>query len=159
MLAACHRTEVGCIQTGKQETCPGWDLKAGEPAEEELEMAWAWFHGRDLMMDYNCKELPPEWALHRYRALFKCQFGDTVGEAAWCAFLHHLLPWEVKLVAFQIDIGWVWNPKYHYRLDLTNAVPIQAKPPHLHPEEEAWLDVHLDKLVVKGVIGPVLPGE
>ena len=34
-----------------------------------------------------------------------------------------------------------------------------GKPPHLRPEEEAWLDVHLDKLVAKGVIGPILPGE
>ena len=74
-------------------------------------------------------------------------------------FLHHLLPWEDKLAAIQTDIGWVWDPKYHYHLDLTNAVPIWAKPPHLHPEEEAWLDVHLDKLVAKGVIGPILPGE
>ena len=47
----------------------------------------------------------------------------------------------------------------YYRLDLTNAVPIRAKPPRLRPEEEAWLDVHLDELVAKGVIGPILPGE
>ena len=80
-----------------------------------------------------------------FRALSKCQFGDTVDETAWHAFLHHLLPWEDKLVAVQTDIRWVWDPKYHYHLDLTNAVPIQAKLPHLHPEEEAWLDVHLDK--------------
>ena len=38
-------------------------------------------------------------------------------------------------------------------------MPIQAKPPHLHPEEEAWLDVHLDKLVAKIVIGSILPEE
>ena len=38
-------------------------------------------------------------------------------------------------------------------------MPIRVKPPHLHPEEEAWLDVDLDKLVAKGVIGPILPGE
>ena len=75
------------------------------------------------------------------------------------AFLHRLLPWEDKLAAVQTDIGWVWDPKYHYHLDLTNAAPIRAKPPHLCPEEEAWLDVHLDKLVAKGVIGPILPGE
>ena len=25
--------------------------------------------------------------------------------------------------------------------------------------EEAWLEVHLDELVAKGVIGPILPGE
>ena len=58
-----------------------------------------------------------------------------------------------------MDIGRVWDPKYHYHLDLTNAVPIRAKPPRLRPEEEAWLDVHLDELVAKGVIGPILPGE
>ena len=48
---------------------------------------------------------------------------------AWRTFLHHLLPWEDKLVAVQMDIGWVWDPKYHYHLDLTNAVPIRVKPP------------------------------
>ena len=58
-----------------------------------------------------------------------------------------------------MDIGRVWYPKYHYRLDLTNAMPIWAKPPRLRPEEEAWLDVHLDKLVAKGVTSPILQGE
>ena len=58
-----------------------------------------------------------------------------------------------------MDIGWFWDPKYHYCLELTNTVPIQAKLPHLHPEEEARLDGHLDKLVTKGVIGPILPCE
>ena len=38
-------------------------------------------------------------------------------------------------------------------------MPIQAKLPHLQLEEEAWLDVHLDELVAKGVIGPIFPGE
>ena len=33
------------------------------------------------------------------RALSKCQFGDTVDEAARRAFLRHLLPWEDKLAA------------------------------------------------------------
>ena len=56
----------------EQETCPGWDLKVGEPTEEKLEMAWAWLHDQDLMMDHNGKELPPEWALCRYQALSKC---------------------------------------------------------------------------------------
>ena len=62
-------------------------------------------------------------------------------------------------MAIQTDIGRVWDPKYHYHLDLTNAMPIQAKLPHLCPEEEAWLGVHLDKLVAKGVIGSIFPGE
>ena len=122
-------------------------------------MAWAWLYDRDLLMDHNSKELPLEQALCKYWALSKCQFKDTVGEATWCTFLRHLLPWEDKLVAIQMDIGRVLDPKYHYCLDLTNAVPIWAKPPRLWPEEEAWLDVHLDKLVAKGVIGPILPGE
>ena len=130
-----------------------------ELAEEEVEMARAWLCEQDLTIDYNGKELPLEWALCRYRALSKCQFGDTVDEAARRAFLRCLLPWEDKLVAVQMDIGRVWDPKYHYRLDLTNAMPIWAKPPSLCPEEEAWLDIHLDKLVAKGVIGPILPGE
>ena len=130
-----------------------------DPAEDELETARAWLHDRDLMMDDNGNELPPERALCRYRALSKCQFGDTVGEAARHAFLCRLLTWEDQLAAIQMDIGWVWDPKYHYHLDLTNAVPIWAKPPCLRPEEEAWLDVHLDELVAKGVIGPIFPGE
>ena len=92
---------------------------------------------RDLLDGPNGKELPLEWALYRFRALSKCQFGDTVDEAAWYAFLHCLLPWEDKLVAIQMDIGQVWDPKYHYHLDLTNAVPIWVEPPYLHPEEEA----------------------
>ena len=92
-------------------------------------------------------------------ALSKCQFGDTVGEAASHAFLCHLLPYEDQLAAVQMEIGQVWDLKYHYRLDLTNAVPIRVKLPHLRPEEEAWLDVHLDELVAKGVIGPILLGE
>ena len=73
--------------------------------------------------------------------------------------MSHLLPYEDKLAAIQMDIGLVWDPKNHYCLDLTNAVPIWAKPPCLNPEEEAWLDVHLDRLVAKGVIGPIFPGE
>ena len=71
----------------------------------------------------------------------------------------HLLPCEDKLAAIWMDIGLVWDPKYHYHLDLTNTVPIQEKLLRLHPKEEAWLDVHLDELVAKGVIGPILPGE
>ena len=46
-----------------------------------------------------------------------------------------------------------------YSLDLTNTVSIQAKLPHLCPKEEAWLDIHLDELVAKGVIGPIFLGE
>ena len=37
--------------------------------------------------------------------------------------------------------------------------PIQAKPMHFKPEEEAWLDAHLDELTAKGVITPILPHD
>ena len=130
-----------------------------ELAEEELEMVWAWVCDQELLDDHNGKELPPKWALHRFQSLSKCQFGNTVDKAAQHTFLCHLLPWEDKLATIQTDIGWVWDPKYHYHLDLTNAVPIWVKLSHLCQKEEAWLDVHLDELVAKGVIGPILPGE
>ena len=50
-------------------------------------------------MDDNGKELPLDRALCRYWALSKFQFGDTVDEATWRAFLRRLLPWEDKLAA------------------------------------------------------------
>ena len=65
-----------------------------DPAEEELETAWAWLCDQDLMMNDNGKEFPLERALCRYQALSKCQFGDTVGEATRRAFLRRLSPWE-----------------------------------------------------------------
>ena len=127
--------------------------------EEELKTVQVWLHDQDLLDDHNGKELPPKQALFRFWALSKCQFGDTIDEAAQRTFLCYLLPYEDKFVAIQIGIGQVWDPKDHYHLDLTNAVPIRAKLPHLCPEKEAWLDVHLDELVAKGVIGSILPGE
>ena len=59
----------------------------------------------------------------------------------------------------QMDIMWVWDLKYHYYLDLTNAVSIWAKPPRLWPEEEAWMDIHLEKLVAKEIIDSIVLGE
>ena len=125
MLAGIHHAaKVGCIHPVKLKPRPGWDPKAGKPAEKEVETAWAWLHDQELLDDHNNKELSPEQALCRFWALSKRQFGDTADEAVWCAFLHHLLPWEDKLAAVQTDIRRVWDPKYHYHLDLTNAVPI-----------------------------------
>ena len=62
-------------------------------------------------------------------------------------------------MAIQMDIGQVWDLKYHYHLDLTNTVPIWVELPRLYPEEEAWLDIYVDELVAKGVTSPILPGE
>ena len=109
-------------------------------------MVQIWLHDQDLLDNPNGKELPPDWALCRLWVLFKCQFGDTVDETMQHAFLCHLLPCKDKLAAVQTDIRRVWDPKYHYHLDLTNTVPIQVKLPHLHPEEEAWLEVLCSKL-------------
>ena len=56
-----------------------------------------------------------------------------------------------------------------YRAGLGPKVPLPSgphqnsahlvKPPHLRLEEEAWLNIHLDELVAKGVISPIFPGE
>ena len=51
------------------------------------------------------------------------------------------------------------DPHYHYRLKRRNKVGIKVRPMRLCPKEEAWLEVHLDKLVSKGVIGPILMDE
>ena len=124
-----------------------------------MDMAWTWLCDWDLLDNPNSKELPPGRALHSFWALSKCQFGDTTGEAMRCTFLYHLLLYEDKVAAVHINIRWVWDSKYHYHLDLTSTVFIWAKLPHLCPEEEAWLDIHLDKLVAKGVVGHILLGE
>ena len=97
--------------------------------------------------------------MRRYLALSKCSFGDVVPEEARRDFLRRLLPCEARLAAKQTDIGRVEDPRYHYKLKLRNELGIKARPMRLRPEEEAWLDVHLDELVAKGVIGPIQPDE
>ena len=92
-------------------------------------------------------------------ALSKCSFGDAVPEETRQDFLRRLLPCEARLAAKQTDIGRVEDPRYHYKLKLRNELGIKARPMRLRPEEEAWLDVHLDELVAKGVIGPIQPDE
>ena len=125
-----HAIKVGCVHLAKLKTQPGQDPKLAEPAKEELKMAKAWLCNQFFLLDdHNGKEIPLEWALCRFQALSKGQFGDTVDKATWRTFLHHLLPWKDKLAAIQMEIGWVWDPKYHYHLDLTNTVPIQASHP------------------------------
>ena len=59
----------------------------------------------------------------------------------------------------QTDTGYVKDPAYHYRLDLKDDRPIQSKLRRFRPEEEEWLGNHLDDLVAKGVITPILPHE
>ena len=59
----------------------------------------------------------------------------------------------------QTDIGCVENPAYHYHLDLKDDRPIQSKLCSFRPNEEEWLDNHLDGLVAKGVIAPILQHE
>ena len=60
VLAGGRHAKVGSVQMGKQETRPRGDLKVGEPAEEELEIARAWLCDQDLLDNHNSKELPPE---------------------------------------------------------------------------------------------------
>ena len=58
-----HAAKMGCIHLVELKSQPGRDPKAGEPAEEELEMVGAWLCNRDLLGDHSGKEIPPEWAV------------------------------------------------------------------------------------------------
>ena len=91
------------------------------------------------MMDDSGKELPPERAPCRYWALPKCQFREQLMRlhSAPSCLICYLGRTNLRPSTVQTDIGWVWDPKYRYHLDLTNAMPIRAKPPCLRPEEEA----------------------
>jgi hypothetical protein len=120
--------------------------------EATLAEARAWLTSYQLLMDEDSKEM----ALRRYKALSKCKFGPGVDKVAKREFLRRLIPHEHHLAAKQTDIGNVKDPKYHYRLRLNNVTPVRAKPMRLCPQEEAWLDVHLDELLAKGVIGTIL---
>ena len=71
---------------------------------------------------------------------------DNIPEQSRRDFLRSLIPHEVFLAAKQTDIAYIKDPRYHYWLDLKDEKPIQAKPMHFRPEEEAWLDAHLDEL-------------
>ena len=117
--------------------------------------ARAWLSAAGLLEEDEDDDL----VLRRFKALSKCKFGDGVSDDAKRRFLRRLIPCEQRLAAKQTDIGEVWDPRYHYRLRLNNATPVKAKPMRFRPKEEAWLDVHLDELLAKGVIGPILPHE
>ena len=50
---------------------PGRNQKVDDPAEEELETAWAWLCDQNLTMNDNGKELPPEWALSQVLGIIR----------------------------------------------------------------------------------------
>ena len=91
--------------------------------------------------------------------LSRCNSGDDVPEQSRRDFLCYIIPHEVFLEAKQTKIGYIKDLRYHYQLDLKDERLIQAKPMHFRPEEEAWLDAHLDELTAKGVATPILPHE
>ena len=123
--------------------------------ETTLAEARAWLNSFELLKDEESEEV----AVRRHKALSKCKFGPGVDDVAKGKFLRRLIPHEHHLAAKQTDIGNVKDPKYHYQLRLNNVTPVRAKPMRLRPQEEAWLDVHLDELIAKGVIGLILPHE
>ena len=86
-------------------------------------------------------------------------FGEDIPEQSRRDFLRSLIPHKVLLATKQTNIGYIKDPRYHYQLDFKDERPIQAKPMHFRPEEEAWLDAHLDELTAKGIITPILPHE
>ena len=136
---------------------PAAALKATVADGPTLNDRISWLTERGLLSP--SKGLSEEQVVRQYDVLSKCAFGKAVGEESRCDFLCRLLPCEAHLAAKQTDIGRVEDPRYHYCLKLRNEVGIKARPMRLRPEEEAWLDVHLDELVSKGVISPILPDE
>ena len=47
--------------------------------EEELKIVQTWLYNWNLLENPNGKEHPPEWALYRFWALSKFQFGGIFG--------------------------------------------------------------------------------
>ena len=82
----------------------------------------------------NDKDLYCDWLIHRHRALSKCYFEESVGEAKQQNFLWCLLAYEALFSAVQMDIGLVWDTNYHYHLYLTDIIPIWAKLHACSPE-------------------------
>ena len=75
--------------------------------KDEPDIAWTWIHDQVLLFGADSKEQPPEGVVHRFWVLSKYQFRHTVGKAIWCTLLRCLVLWEDKLMAVQMDIGWV----------------------------------------------------
>ena len=153
-----HVAETPTREAPESSGTPRLAPRLGEPSASE---AWAWLQARHLTTPPEGQEAPlsDDQAIRRFMALSKCAFGEAVDEDSRREFLQRLLPSEAFLAARQTDIGEVRDPRFHYRLRLTNETPITTKPMRFRPEEEAWLDAHLDELMAKGVIGPILPHE
>lgn len=157
---SCARFCPCCAHVSLSRTCPQAQVSTAAPEpvtppETTPVEARAWLAASGLLEEDEDDDL----VLRRYKALSKCKFGEGVSEDTKRRFLQRLIPCEFRLAAKQTDIGEVQDPRYLYRLRLNNATPVRAKPMRLRPKEEAWLDVHLDELLAKGVIGPILPHE
>jgi hypothetical protein len=131
--------------------------QAGEESKLEANLAKArtWLRSYHLLGDEESEEV----ATRQHKAPSKCKFGLGVDDIAKGKFLRRLIPHEHHLAMKQMDIGNGKDPKYHYQLRLNNVTPVCAKPMRLRPQEEAWWDIHLDELIAKGVIGPILPHQ
>ena len=89
----------------------------------------------------------------------RCEFGPNVLIQEARKFLLELLPYEDFMAVKQTDVGYMKDSTYHYHLDLKHNMPIYSKLHHFHPDKEEWLGNHLEDLVAKGVITPILPHE
>ena len=87
----------------------------------------------------------------------RCEFGPDVLIPEARKFLLELLPYEDFMAVKQTNIGYMKDPTYHYHVDLKDDRPTQSKLCRFHPDEKDWFGNHLDDLVAKGVINPILP--
>ena len=65
--------------------------------EKELEIPWAWLMGLDLLTSANSEELAPNQAIHKFGALSKYHFGESIGTANWLAILQCLVQCKYML--------------------------------------------------------------
>ena len=148
--------KVGAIAVRRVcgESAPsGPPLEAAYPTPTDTR---AWLTPNNLLPE---AQLPDAECLQHYLDFSKCSFGERVAPAAKKSFMKSLLPWGHRLAATQFDIGCVSYPAFHYELKLNNTEPIHSKPLKMRPEEEVWLNQHLDELEGKGVIAKLGPEE
>ena len=96
-------------------------------------------------------------AIRRCSLVSQCDFGHDVPIPEARKLLLELLPYEDFMAVKQTNIGYMKDPTYHYCLNLKDDRPMQSKLCHLCPDKEEWLGNHLDDLVAKGIITPILP--
>lgn len=107
---------------------------------------------RKLLTRDEVRDLPPEALGRRFKALSTVRFGDDVDATRRTRFLQKLLPICDKIAVDQKDIGKITDPKYEYKLVLSDYTPIKEQAIPYPPAVEKWLDGEIDAMLQTGRI-------